>query len=187
MSARPAIVAAGLAAALLALTGSPAITGTARPAAGVGHPAARTHLDPHGAPPYRLPLTTGTVLRRYAAGPAAWSPGHRGVDLAAEVGDVVIAPAEGVVAFVGTVVDRDVLTINHPDGLRTSLEPVLTAVDIGQAVDAGQPVGAVQDATSHCDPATCLHWGVRRNRTYLDPLSLLAHAGPVVLLPVPGT
>jgi len=132
--------------------------------------------------PYRAPVE-GAVLRLFDAPAQRWSSGHRGVDLAAGVGEVVRSPAAGVVSFSGTVVDRGVVTITHPDGLRSSLEPVVGAPVAGTTVDAGDEVGTVQ-RSGHCAREACVHWGVRRGQTYLDPLELLG-VDPVVLLPVP--
>ncbi|WP_024288824.1 murein hydrolase activator EnvC [Cellulomonas sp. KRMCY2] len=183
MSARHALVAAGLAAALFALTATPSPTARPDPTAVAARgPAELPTTAADGS--YGLPVGEGVVLRLYAAPSTVWGRGHRGVDLSAGPGDLVRAPAAGVVAFAGTVVDRDVLTINHPDGLRSSLEPVVPSVDVGQPVGAGDTVGSVQDVVTHCRPDACLHWGVRRGEVYLDPLDLLAGAGPVVLLPV---
>jgi murein DD-endopeptidase MepM/ murein hydrolase activator NlpD len=132
--------------------------------------------------PYRGPVD-GAVLRLFDPPAQRWSSGHRGVDLAAGVGEAVRSPAAGVVSFSGTVVDRGVVTITHPDGLRSSLEPVVGAPAAGTPVGAGDPVGTVQ-RSGHCAWEPCVHWGVRRGRTYLDPLELLG-VDPVVLLPVP--
>ncbi len=122
------------------------------------------------------------VTRAFEAPAAIWAAGHRGVDLATSVGATVLSPADGVVTFAGTVVDRDVLTITHPDGLRSSLEPMIATVAVGTRVGRGTVVGAVQDVPTHCVPQVCLHWGVRDGATYLDPMHLLT-GGPVVLLP----
>ena len=135
--------------------------------------------DPGGSD-YRAP-TVGSVLRLFDPPAHRWSPGHRGVDLACDDG-IVGAPGGGVISFSGTVVDRGVVTITHADGLRTSLEPVADAPPAGTTVRAGDPVGVVE-SVGHCRRA-CVHWGVRRGETYLDPLSLLGRE-PVVLLPVP--
>ena len=116
-------------------------------------------------------------------GPAQpWAAGHRGIDLDAEAGSPVLAPAAGTVTVAGTVVDRGVVTILHADGRRSSLEPVSPAVVVGQQVAAGDVVGTVSGERSHC-AGTCLHWGVREGLDYLDPLTLLPSGGPVVLLP----
>jgi len=116
---------------------------------------------------------------------APWQPGHRGVDLAAAEGQQVLAPADGVVSFAGTVVDRGVVTVTHPGGLRSSFEPVRSLLPVGTAVRRGEPVAAREGTGGHCG-AGCLHWGVRRGDVYLDPLTLLDPPGPPVLLPLNG-
>lgn len=131
---------------------------------------------------YRVPVA-GIVEREFDAPEARWAAGHRGVDLAAAVGAAVAAPADGRVTFAGTVVDRGVVTVTHPDGRRSSLEPVVASVAVGDAVAAGDVVGTVQDVAGHCAPRACLHWGVREGDRYVDPLGLLPERGPVVLLP----
>ena len=145
------------------------------------------HAQTRGAPPapgpgeYRLPVDD-VVLRRFERPAQRWSRGHRGVDIAASVGTSVLAPADGVVTVSRMVVNRDVLTIEHPDGLRSSLEPLAGGVEEGTVVLAGDVVGAVADGGTHCGGIDCLHWGVRRGAEYIDPLSLLPGASPVVLL-----
>jgi murein DD-endopeptidase MepM/ murein hydrolase activator NlpD len=135
---------------------------------------------PSGEQDYRLP-SDAVVLRLFRRPEHEWSAGHRGVDVAGGDG-VVRAPGPGVVTFSGWVVDRGVVTITHPDGLRSSLEPVADPPAAGTVVVTGDAVGTV--APGHCAPDPCVHWGVRRGQDYLDPLSLLGPE-PVVLLPVP--
>lgn len=135
------------------------------------------------APAWDWPLRPGpSVSREFRRPPSPWTPGHRGVDLAASAGQVVLAPADGVVTYAGTVVDRGVLTVTH-GVLRTSLEPVVPLVAVGSQVRRGDVVARVATTPGHCAPATCLHWGVRRGETYLDPLRLLRRPEPPVLLP----
>ena len=76
------------------------------------------------------------VVRRFAVGPAPWSPGHRGVDLApkSESLATVRAPANGVVHFAGMLAGRPVLSIAHGDGLISSFEPVVSTLRRGQVV-----------------------------------------------------
>jgi murein DD-endopeptidase MepM/ murein hydrolase activator NlpD len=138
-------------------------------------------------PVYRPPLAGAPVVVHPFDAPATpWAPGHRGVDLQAGAGTPVLAPAPGIVTFAGLVAGRPVLTLTHPDGLRSSLEPVEPAVPVGTSVVAGQVVGMLVDSpASHCAPAACLHWGVRQGSTYLDPWSLLVGPGPIVLLAGP--
>jgi murein DD-endopeptidase MepM/ murein hydrolase activator NlpD len=137
------------------------------------------------APDWGWPLQPAPrVVRGFAAGPMPWSPGHRGVDLAAAPGQQALAASAGVVSYAGTVAGRGVVSIEH-DGLRTTYEPVRALVRRGETVGRGQPIGTVQgSARSHCRPAGCVHWGAIRGGDYVDPLLLLGAGGPVVLLPL---
>jgi murein DD-endopeptidase MepM/ murein hydrolase activator NlpD len=145
---------------------------------GLGGPTVRTTWGwPLSPPP--------AVLHRFEVGPQPWSPGHRGVDLAATAGRPVLAPADGVVAFAGVVAGRGVLVVDHPGGLRSSFEPVSGWLPAGSAVRRGDRVALLgPPGLSHCAPAACLHWGVRRGEQYLDPLALLGLLPPIVLLPL---
>lgn len=107
--------------------------------------------------------------------------GHRGVDLGASDG-VILSPTDGVVVFVGTVVDRPVLTIDHGEGFLSSFEPVTATVAEGETVRAGQEVGRVS-TEPHC-PSLCVHWGVRENGEYVNPLPFVSDRRPSVLLPL---
>lgn len=130
----------------------------------------------------------------------AWDPpstpyarGHRGVDLSAPPGSPVRAVAAGRVSFAGRVAGRGVVSIELTDTgdppLRTTYEPVQASVRKGDEVTAGTLLGTLEPSPSHCRTA-CLHWGLRRGDTYLNPLSLLPpwllSRGPSRLLPVPG-
>jgi murein DD-endopeptidase MepM/ murein hydrolase activator NlpD len=66
---------------------------------------------------------------------------------------------------------------------RTTYEPVLATVSRGDRVAAGDRIGRLTGARSHCAPRACLHWGLRRGETYLDPLTLVDAPRPVRLLP----
>lgn len=124
------------------------------------------------------------VTRRFDRPDEPWLPGHRGVDLAASAGQPVLAPTDGQVTWTGVIAGRSVVVVSHGGGLRSTFEPVVAAVPVGTAVAGGQDVGAVTATPGHCAPRTCLHWGVLRGETYLDPLSLVGRA-EVVLLPLP--
>ena len=117
-----------------------------------------------------------------------WLRGHRGVDLLAPPGATVVAPTAGVVSFAGVVVDRPVITVSTPDGLRLSFEPVASTLKIGEAVARGDQLGALAGPT-HCGAGppgrdSCLHWGVRREEIYLNPLQFILDLRPSVLLPL---
>lgn len=136
--------------------------------------------------------TPSSVLREFSAPSSPWGSGHRGIDLAAS--SEVVAPESGTVRFVGTVVDRPVLTLEHPNGLLSSFEPVSTELQVGDSVQRGQILGTIS-TEEHCS-VNCIHWGVRipdgwtigstvRDR-YLDPGLLLGWSGPSVLWPLQG-
>ncbi|MFE4836555.1 M23 family metallopeptidase [Arthrobacter sp. NPDC056691] len=123
------------------------------------------------------------VLRPFDPPDKPWLSGHRGVDLgsASDAGPV-IAPASGTVSFVGVVVDRPVITIDHGNGLRSSFEPVRSTLKKGASVAKGAVVGTL--LAGHCGPSPCVHWGVRRGEEYLNPLSFILDLRPSVLLPL---
>ena len=123
---------------------------------------------------YGWPLAgTPTVTRPFAPPASTYGPGHRGVDLAGPVGAPVLAAGAGVVAFAGLVAGRPVVSVDHPDGVRTTYEPVQPAVAAGQPVARGAPVGVLLAGHAGCPVEACLHWGARTGETYLDPLLLL--------------
>jgi len=84
------------------------------------------------------------------------------------------------------VAGRGVVVVLHPGGLRTTYEPVDERATVGTLVQTGSPLGVVSAVPGHCAPAACLHWGLLRGQTYLDPLVLLG-LGPPVLLPLSPT
>ncbi|CAN5542937.1 hypothetical protein BH10ACT8_BH10ACT8_31670 [soil metagenome] len=133
---------------------------------------------------YRAPVAGRlTVLVPFTAPASTYGPGHRGVDLAAGPGTSVLAAGPGIVRFAGSVAGRGVVVIAHRDGISTEYEPVTPRVREGQLVSLGQGIGTLAGAHRRCSPARCLHWGARRGRAYLDPLTLLQPLGVVRLLP----
>jgi len=130
------------------------------------------------------PVDPFVLVRDFATGPQPWSPGHRGIDLLAEPGTPVTSPTAGRVAFAGTVAGTPVVVIAHADGLRSTFEPATAAVPFGTGVRRGSLVATVAPG-GHCPAAApCVHWGVLRGSTYLDPMTFLGLRGPVILLPL---
>lgn len=121
------------------------------------------------------------VVQPYAAPAHDYGPGHRGIDVAAPAGSDALSPASGTVAFSGTVVDRPLLTIDHGGGLVTTLEPVSSDLSPGDAVARGDVVGTVTTG-GHSAPGS-LHFGVRLDGEYINPLLLLGGIPRAVLLP----
>jgi murein DD-endopeptidase MepM/ murein hydrolase activator NlpD len=180
---------------------APTISPSTTPSPAV-RPAATTRAASHGpfgTPPLVAPGTVETrrtttaprsrfrwpfdppphVLRRFAVGPQPWSPGHRGVDLAASAGQAVLAAGPGVVTFAGRIAGVGAVAVGHGQGLRTTYEPVDADVHLGDHVEAGDRLGTVSGWPTHCD--ACLHWGAIRGETYVDPLQLLGLVPPVLL------
>ena len=155
---------------------------------------------------YRSPTAASRprVIHPFEKPAQRWSAGHRGVDLAVPEHDRrVYAPAPGKVVFSGTVVNRKVLVLAHPDGRRSTFEPMDEALTVGTTVAAGEVIGTVAVTAGgnserpyrRCSTA-CLYWGVRqggargdgsgKDAEYINPMSLLRSKEPSILLPVPG-
>lgn len=135
-------------------------------------------------PAWGWPLHGETTVERPFVPPStAWGAGHRGVDLQGQKGDAVLAAGEGVVTYAGLLAGRGVVTVSHAGGLRTTYEPVTAGVRVGVLVAQGQRIGTLSTGHGSCRAgATCLHWGLLRGDTYLDPLSLITQ-GQLRLLP----
>jgi hypothetical protein len=140
---------------------------------------------------FSWPLDPPTaILRGFTPPPEPWLPGHRGIDLTARPGQPVRAAGAGTVTFAGPIAGRGVVVVllagpvaGHRQ-LRVTYEPVRSRVHRGDSVRTGDLVGWLEDATRHCGPlGTCLHWGLRRGETYLDPL-LLVRPRRIRLLPL---
>lgn len=158
---------------VLALSGGP-------PAAGHGPP------DEVGPAAGSWPLQPRPdVVRRFDPPSSPWGSGHRGVDLAGHPGQAVRASMAGRITFAGPLAGRGVVVVDHGE-TRTTYEPVVASVGIGEIVAVGAALGSLSRVASHCAPAACLHWGWLRGDTYLDPL-LLVGAAPVRLLPLSGS
>ncbi|MET9796892.1 M23 family metallopeptidase [Nocardiopsis alba] len=122
-----------------------------------------------------------SVLRGFDPPEQRWLPGHLGVDLAAEPGREVYAAAPGRVHFAGPVAGVGVVSVAHGD-VRTTYLPVDASVARGDPVGP-DPIGTLSEEPFHCRDRPCLHWGLLRGDTYLNPLSLLGR-GEIRLLPL---
>lgn len=130
--------------------------------------------DPPDDGRFSLPLPPPHhVVRPFHAPTTPYGPGHRGVDLAATPGTPVLAAGDGVVMFAGRVVDREVIAIDHDAGLRTAYEPVVPSVAAGARVRRGEQIGVLAPGHPGCPAEACLHWSLRRDGRYLEPLWLI--------------
>lgn len=128
------------------------------------------------------PIAPFHLDRPFVAPAHPYGPGHRGIDLRpVEPGVAVRAPADGVIAFSGQVAGRGVLTIDHGDGLVSTLEPVVSDLAAGTRVTGGAPLGDIAEG-GHSASGT-LHFGVRLHGEYINPMVLLGGVPRAVLLP----
>ena len=172
-SVRPCLLTGLFASALLAIL----LVGVAAPVSATT--AGQTVTE--AAPSWKWPVEGDhRVLRAFTAPATAYSAGHRGLDISALPGAVVVSPASGVIDFSGVVVNRPVVSIRHPDGVISSFEPVLSTLADGTSVARGSAIGIVQPG--HCT-AGCLHFGVRVHGEYVSPLIYLDSVPRAVLLP----
>lgn len=150
--------------------------------------------QPRTASVWRWPLVGSggsppQVVRPFKPPALRWLSGHRGVDLATSDAAQVHAAGPGTVAFAGTLFGQGVVVVSH-GLLRTSYEPVMPSVHVGDVVAAGAPIGTL--AAGHCPSAACLHWGLLTGHghgvRYYDPLLLLglAHLRLEPVRPPPG-
>jgi len=178
---RPWVTWLRVACGVLVGTGLVAAVLAAPVAAGVVKPTSPVATPDDG---YQWPLDgTPLVTRRFDPPPKPWQSGHRGVDLAGQPDDTVRAAGSGVVYFAGSLAGRGVVSIHHPNGLRTTYEPIEPLIAVGARIRAGELLGRLSAGHPACPAAACLHWGLRQGNDYLDPLSLLG-LGQVRLLPM---
>ena len=120
----------------------------------------------------------GPVIRGFDPPDTPFGSGHRGIDIAAPVGTPVVSAAAGVVSFAGPVGGRLFVTIDHGGGLESTYSFLSSiAVRRGAAVAQGQVIAA--SGTGHVgDRIPNLHFGVKLNDAYVDPLEYL---GPIEL------
>jgi len=150
--------------AAVAVTPLPAVAGPVRPM-----PAAPARV----AALWTSPVPGPRVTRPFESLPNPYTAGHRGVDLAGSPATPVLAAGDGVVVFAGMVAGRPAVSIDHAGGLRTTYEPVDPSVAAGVHVTRGSPIGRLAAGHAGCPVSACLHWGLRRGETYLDPMALL--------------
>ena len=108
------------------------------------------------------------VMRPFDPPGRPWLRGHRGIDLETEQGSDIRAPADGVIAFAGSVAGKDVVSIRHGN-LVSTYEPAQSSLPTGTRLQTGTVWGRVRGDSDHC-AQECLHWGLKDDQgNYLDP------------------
>ncbi len=115
----------------------------------------------------------GPVIRGFDPPQTPFGSGHRGIDVAAPIGTVVVAPESGVVTFAGRVGGELFVTLDHGGGLTSTSSWLSEAlVRVGDAVARGAPIA--RSGRGHPGSTVPhLHFGVRLDGQYVDPLRYL--------------
>ena len=179
---RPLLLAALLAAGVVA----PAAAPVAAPVAVAGRRSSWAPVEPRSprVPALWMPVT-GPVVRGFDARAGPYGPGHRGIDIAAPVGELVRAPAAGRVVFAGPVAGVNWVTLMAAPGVLVTLGPLLDSALIAARVRSRTPVGRVGPGHPVGSGAT-LHLSVRVDGVYVDPLGYLVDRPRARLAPLPA-
>jgi murein DD-endopeptidase MepM/ murein hydrolase activator NlpD len=161
------------------LAGGLALTAAVAAAAGAEDATSPAALPTFGT--YDWPVD-GPVIRGFDAAETPYGPGHRGIDIAAAPGTTVRAAGDGVVAFAGRIAGALYVSIDHPDGIRTTYSWLDTiSVRRGQEILRADPVGTTGAGHPGTEPPH-LHFGARLADRYVDPLLLLGRPSLVGLI-----
>jgi murein DD-endopeptidase MepM/ murein hydrolase activator NlpD len=135
-----------------------------------------TAPDPPPVPPLWMPVA-GAVVRGFDARAGPYGPGHRGIDIAASVGELVRAPATGRVVFAGPVAGTNWVSLLVGPGVLVTLGPLLDPPVTAERVRRRAPVGRVgpghPTGWGGSGGEATLHLSVRVNGVYVDPLAYL--------------
>ncbi|OLD42398.1 MAG: hypothetical protein AUI83_19370 [Armatimonadetes bacterium 13_1_40CM_3_65_7] len=121
---------------------------------------------------FQIPLTGRIsspygVISIYQGASHGW---HHGVDIAAPEGEIVRAANSGIVRLAEPLpLSGDTVIVDHGMGILTFYMH-MSAIDVtpGEIVQRGAVVGRVGSTGLATGPH--LHWGVRVNGVYVDPL-----------------
>ena len=128
----------------------------------------------HAVPQLLAPPVDGVIERYFEPPAGTYGPGHRGIDYDVQAGTPVRAAGSGRVSWAGSVAGNLTMTVDHGDGLETTYS-ILSRIDVieGSRVSEGEFIGLV--GSSHKGNAGDLHFGVKFEDEYVDPLD---HLGP---------
>jgi murein DD-endopeptidase MepM/ murein hydrolase activator NlpD len=132
---------------------------------------------------------TGPVIRGFDPPDDPYGAGHRGIDIAAPVGTPVLAAEAGTVTFAGKVGGQLFVTVDHGGGLVSSYSWVSELrVRKNDVVARGQTIALSGTGHPSSGEPPHLHFGVRLNGEYVDPLAYLSPmsvGGLIRLAPLP--
>lgn len=104
---------------------------------------------------------------------AGASSNHKGIDIACNTGDPIVAAASGtVIVATYNYAEGNYVCIDHGGGVVTLyMHNSSLLVSVGQSVSAGQTIA--QAGSTGISTGPHCHFGVRVNGTYVDPLTYL--------------
>lgn len=124
----------------------------------------------------------GPVIRGFDPPDSPYGSGHRGIDIAVPSGTPVVAAASGTVTFAGKVGGQLFVTVNHGAGLVSTYSWVSALrVKKNDVVMQGQTIALSGEGHPGVTPAH-LHFGVKLNGAYVDPMDYLAPGSVVELI-----
>jgi murein DD-endopeptidase MepM/ murein hydrolase activator NlpD len=139
------------------------------------------HQPVPGTGTYAWPVD-GPVIRGFEPPDQPYGAGHRGIDIAAEPGTPVRSAEDGVVAFAGAIGGSLFVSVDHPDGIRTTYSWLSNeAVRRGDNVARGSILGTTGPGHPGVEPPH-LHFGARMGTEYIDPMTLLEPRSVVGLI-----
>jgi len=126
---------------------------------------------------FTWPAPGNTRITSYFGGREAPTAGassnHKGIDIACNTGDPIVAAAAGtVIVSTYNYAEGNYICIDHGGGVVTVyMHNSALLVSVGEAVVAGQQIA--QAGSTGYSTGPHLHFGVRVDGTYVDPLSYL--------------
>ena len=121
---------------------------------------------------WQAPLRPLTVTRPFEPPPTPYAAGHRGVDLAVSLASECWLRRRASSASPGTLAGGAWLS----SSMARCAPPTnryWRSCGVGAQVTGGEQIGVLQPGHPGCPAAACLHWGLLRGDTYLDPLGML--------------
>jgi murein DD-endopeptidase MepM/ murein hydrolase activator NlpD len=115
----------------------------------------------------------GPVINPFDPPSTPFGAGHRGIDIAVDVGTVIVAPEAATVSFAGKVGGQLFVTLNHGGGLESTYSWVSTILVHKRDIVARGAAIALSGTGHPGSSVPHLHLGVKLNDVYQDPLDYL--------------
>ena len=101
------------------------------------------------------------IEREFEKPAKRWLSGHRGIDITAQAGTVIVAPQAGIIRFAGKVTEKDVVSMRHSNGVISTFEPATTTAAVAQQNEYAGPNGYLLDMVRR-ELVRCANWASAR-------------------------